>query len=615
MYSCTVEKGNKKIRYALKKQLPGDPVSFEGLGNAEAESVINQFAQIREAHDSKVPKPMAEMIHSFSPKESATTPPEIVNKIGYEVATTMFPGHQVLVVTHLDRGHYHNHIYLNRHHMETGKLARDDLRMIRKLRATNDRVCMSYGLSVPNQDKKEREARMPDKVSKMLRYKKGPYLADLMQKCDFARAAATSYAQYQGILAEFGIEVGIEKKNIAYRYPGQEERKRGKNMGKLYDKPGLEQAFRRNDERFQQKPALRDTLADRMKQVKASRGFSSDLSDELTKATDGHFQSGVKDYSKHVVVPRREARWARASEEELTQCLVPIEEMRKARRTSIIGYCKQHKIKLKETGQGTYVMERKPYVEVSEHEWRNHRNDTRGNLIDLVAAHKKITFLEAIAEINGNKRLLLLQKEMGKVKRTYTSFYVPKPERDHTQDALYHLGELLDRHGVKKDHAGALLKSEQAQVSKGGMIRLFGKDDEFGTFEYARDGQGNWQAQKRGQFTQPFFAMGGNGRKANVYLDPFSFMRTRPKRLFPEAKGSDGTLALMQPDTDVVDRFLSGHRSVDTLRLVALDPAKPTKDELDFFGVLKNRYQQHGIAVEFTSAERTLPGRGLGLDR
>jgi hypothetical protein len=208
-----------------------------------------------------------------------------------------------------------------------------------------------------------------------------------------------------------------------------------------------------------------------------------------------------------------------------------------------------------------------------------------------------------------------LQNEIGEVKRTYTSFYVPKPERDQSPNALHHLSEILSRHGVKKDHANALLKSEQVQVSKNGLVRLFGKSDEHGAFEYAKDAQGEWKAKKRGQFTKPFFAMGGNGRKVNVFLDPFSFMQSRTKRLFPEGKESNGTLALMQPDTAAVDKFLSGERHVDTLQVVAKNPAKPTKGELDFFGIIKNRYQQHGISVEFTSIEKTLPGRGHGLER
>lgn len=615
MYPCLIKKGNHKIRYVINKQLPGDPISVEGLSGFNPESIIKQFADVREAHDSKCKKPFAELIHSFSPEESKKLSPELINKIGYEVITTMFPGHQALVVTHLDRDHYHNHIILNRHHMRTGKLTRNSIGTVKSLRELNDRVCASHGLSVPSQAKREREARMPQKVAKMIRYHRSSYIADMMQKADFARAIATSYDQYQGILAEFGIAARIEKKNISYSYPGQKFAKRGKNMGTLYDKPGLEKAFKENDERFHANPVLRQILTSKMAEIKATPGAMKGLAGELAAATGGHFKSGVKDYSKHEILPRREARWARASEEDLAFCLVPIGEIRKAQRASIPGYCKQKGITLVEKAPGTYIMPKRPYVEISEYEWRNTKNNTRGNLIDLVAAHKQISFLAAIAEINGNKRLLLLQQEMGEVKRTYTSFYVPKADRDQSPAALHHLTDLFGRHGAKQDQANELLKSGQAHVMKGGVIRLFGKDDEFGTTEYVKDDQGTWKKEQRGQFTKPFFAMGGNGRHLNVYVDPFTFMRSRSKNLFPEKKENAGSLVLMEPNTDMVDQFLGGNRSVDTLRLVVADRHKPTQAELDFFGTLKARYQSHGVAVEFISIEKTMPGRGLSLER
>lgn len=109
--------------------------------------------------------------------------------------------------------------------------------------------------------------------------------------------------------------------------------------------------------------------------------------------------------------------------------------------------------------------------------------------------------------------------------------------------------------------------------------------------------------------------MGGNGRKANVYVDPFTFMRGRGERLFPEKKESAGILALMEPDARAVDHFLSGERNVDSLHVVVADPKNPTQAELDFFNTLKSRYHQHGVAIEFTSIEKTMPGRGLSLER
>ncbi len=614
LYTYGTSEGDHKIRYALGKQLPGDPVSSEGCAR-EAEAVITQFAAVRDGYGAKCDKPMAEMIHSFSPEESKKMSPELVNKIGHEVATTMFPGHQMLIVTHLDRGHYHNHILMNRYHSETGKLSRDNFPTLKKLRSLNDSVCKAQGLSIPNQSKQEREARMPKNVAQMIKYGKSSYIADMMQKADYARSIATGYGQYQSILSEFGVNVRVEKKNISYFYPGVKDAKRGRNMGSLYDKPGLEAAFQDNDERFQKNPKLRQLLISGLNHAKSDPASIGKISDHLASSTDGHFKNGVKDYAKHEIIPRREARWARASEEELTEIRVPIDEMRKARRTNIVGYCQTNGIRLEPGKDGWHVMKERPHVELNEYEWRNKKNNTRGTLIDLVAAHKKMTFLESIAEINGNKRLLLLQKEVGQLRRTSTSYYVPRPERNVSQVALGQLVSLLDHHGVKNASAEKLLKTDQVQVSKSGIVRIFGLGDENGAMEYVKENNGQWRKEKKGHINEPFFSHSGSGRKAVIFMDPFAFLERHGKDGVSPKKVSGPVLALMEPSEALIDRFLSSQKHVDTLQIVASDPAKRTKVELDFFNNLKNRYHAHGVSVEFISMEQTLPGRGLSLER
>ena len=46
-------------------------------------------------------------VQSFSPNENIT--PELAHKIGEELAECVAPGFQVIVATHVDRDHIHNH--------------------------------------------------------------------------------------------------------------------------------------------------------------------------------------------------------------------------------------------------------------------------------------------------------------------------------------------------------------------------------------------------------------------------------------------------------------------------------------------------------------------------
>lgn len=613
-YTYSLQTGSRKIRYVLEKRLPDDPVRGEYCSH-DPDTVVQEFTDLCSSHNSKCEKPIAEMIHSFSPEESKLVTPELVNKLGHEVVSTMYPGHQALVVTHLDRGHYHNHILMNRHHFETGKLSRDNFTNLKALRTVCNDVSLKYGLSVLGQDKKEREAKMPKAVADMIKHSRFSYVADMMQKADLARSLATNYSQYQSILFEFGIEARVEKKNIAYFYPGKDIPKRGKSMGALYDKAGLERAFKENDEKFQKNPKVRSLMSQGLDDVKNSGVLISKAVDSLSAQTDGHIKSGVKDYAKHHVVPRREARWARASEDELRDAEVPLDEIRRAKRENIIDYCRSKRIGLEYIKDDLYQMKGRPYVEISPHEWRNTKNNTRGSIIDLVAAHKRMTFLEAVAEINGNKRLLFLQKEIGPVKRTATSFYIPRAERDESPTAIQHLGDLLSHKGIPQASSSDLIKSNQVHVSKSGIVRLFSQRDEHSAIEYSKDNAGVWQRTTKGDITKPFKTLNGSGTKATVFLDPFSFIKSHGSRSLKNTESDRHSLVLMEPNHKLVDQFLAGNKAVTSLELVTEHNKKPTQMELDFFSNLKTRYQSLGISMDLVPNQDRSRGLGLGLER
>ena len=79
----------------------------------------------------------------------------------------------------------------------------------------------------------------------------------------------------------------------------------------------------------------------------------------------------------------------------MSSSLVPIDEISRARRTNIIDYCRRQGIATVSTQDGTLRLKDRDYVVLEAFEWSNTRNHTKGSLIDLVAAHKDMTFLQA----------------------------------------------------------------------------------------------------------------------------------------------------------------------------------------------------------------------------
>lgn len=68
----------------------------------------DQFYEIRRVFNKDSDILAHHYIQSFSPNEKIT--PELVHQIGAELAQKMAPGFQVIVSTHVDKDHLHNHI-------------------------------------------------------------------------------------------------------------------------------------------------------------------------------------------------------------------------------------------------------------------------------------------------------------------------------------------------------------------------------------------------------------------------------------------------------------------------------------------------------------------------
>ena len=85
-------------------------------------------------------------VQSFDPHERVT--PQEVNAIGLEFASRAWPGHEVLIATHVDRNHRHNHFVINSVNHGTGMKLRQSPKTLQSLRQLSDEICSAHGLSV-----------------------------------------------------------------------------------------------------------------------------------------------------------------------------------------------------------------------------------------------------------------------------------------------------------------------------------------------------------------------------------------------------------------------------------------------------------------------------------
>lgn len=107
-------------------------------------------------------------VQSFAETDALT--PQEANAIGLELAQREFPDFEVVVATHLDTSHIHNHLVVNSVNCETGRKLHQSTNDLLKHRQANDEICAAHGLSVLEQ---------PEKRSKKKRMKPGEYQAGL----------------------------------------------------------------------------------------------------------------------------------------------------------------------------------------------------------------------------------------------------------------------------------------------------------------------------------------------------------------------------------------------------------------------------------------------------
>ncbi len=593
------------LQYAFAHQKEGDAVS-SNLCSPDEKAASENFAAVREAFNADPKEYQAvHVIQSWSPDESKKLTKEEVNEMGKKLAESYWEGHQFVVITHTHDSHLHNHIVVNTINFENGKRIHNKFKHLHKLREISDQICIEKGLSVTERPKKQREQNMPEIAQRIQRFNGKSYLYETMQKADFAMKYATSYAEYAGFLSELNIPVQIEKKNITYFYHGKDRGKRGDKLGAKYDKPALEETFKSNDELFRKHPELRNEMRNKLQQFTTlghSDGDSSSLS--LRKSLSERLEK--KDYAAFPTNASGVRGPVQPSDSELSNSIIPIQEIRRAKNKSIIEYCRENKIETTLNEKKELTIKKRPYVILQDKEWINSKNKTRGTIIEFVAAHHDLSYLQAISKINNNPRLLLLEDKFGEQKRKYTSFYIPKANEMEHSASVRKVSQLLTFHGVSEKSASSLVNSGQVKVSKEGFIRFFSKDDASSALDFFEEDGTKYKKIKKGNPQTAFHQTKGHKPQTLVYLDPFSAIAKHGTDLFSERKRNNGLLVLFEPEYAPIDHYLAENKHVK--RLVVLPKAKDvfSKDELDFFNVLKRRYSLLGVEIDNQVQSKTL---------
>ncbi len=219
-----------------------------------------------------------------------------------------------------------------------------------------------------------------------------------------------------------------------------------------------------------------------------------------------------------------------------------------------------------------------------------------------------MSYLRAIAHINNNPRLLLLEKHIGEAKHSYKVFYVPKEARENGPKSQQKMNALLRHLGAPSSVGQSILAKDQAHVSKGGVVRLFGASQGKAALEFEEYGAGAWRSKNLGRRDLAFFSSTTSGKSATVFLDPRALIQKHGHDLFVLGKRLQGVLGLFEAQEKPIAQYLASNRSVSRVIVVPADGKTLTPVELDFFNNLNRRFTPFGIEVVEGSP-------GIGLER
>ncbi len=588
--------------------------------NCLESQVINQFVAAQaqagqyEKRENRNSNIAFEVIQSFSPSQSQQLEPQKVNEMGADLAKRYFPNHDFMVVTHTDTEKLHNHILVNPVNQISGKRdVTDKKKHLYNLRTISNEISRENGLSIIRETEQSKSMKLPQKVQEMNRRGAQSRRMDLFQKADLARSYATSFDEYVATLDILKVKVAITEKTITYFYGDTQKGIRGQKLGAHYDKVGLIEQFKSNDDKFAQRPNLRRKIQDGITDYKDGKRDTLGAEGAILRSGGTAPNAIQKDYAAYTKSERRGNRTPVVSDHHLGGSLIPIAEIKKAQGKDIFEYCNKHNIKTELNDKGQRTLKGREHILIDGSQWKNTKNKTVGSLIEFVAFKEDISFIASISKITGNKSLLLLEQYYEPVKRPYKSFYIPKEQHADHQVAFQKVSTLLKHTGINSELTKDLFELKKVQVDKKGSIWFFPEENHHGGLEVSPQKEGGYHSALHGDIASPFFTSKNHSKNVNIYTDPFSYLKHKGKDAFGLG-GKQTDLVLFGTHEKEVDIFLAKNPHVQELHIFHSDSSKDKDMIFNFTDKLKQKYKSFSINVEALSLDGVKRDNSRSID-
>lgn len=209
--------------------------------NCVAEVAYDEFMATKHRFNKAKGVFFKQYVQSFKPDCGAT--PQQIHQIGVEMAKA-FDGFEVVVATHIDRDHWHNHIVVNSVNSETGLKIQINEKDLEQLRKKSDEICSRFGLEVLKPYQKPKQRTMNQREYRTALHGNSKKLR-LMNAIDYAVINSRSKEKFINTMKSLGYDVKwIDSyKYITYTTPNGQRFRDNRLFAEKYLKQNMEDLY------------------------------------------------------------------------------------------------------------------------------------------------------------------------------------------------------------------------------------------------------------------------------------------------------------------------------------------------------------------------------------
>lgn len=232
---------SEALSYIAQDEKASDVFYYRCIHQNNVSKIAKEFENNRIAVNQNKGIIASHICQSFSPDDNVT--PELAHKIGKDLINKCFPDFQVVLATHSDREHIHNHFIINSASLLDGKKFYENKSTLNQIRKVSDELCYKNDLSVIEKDNVTKYS--PLDQSTLNAAKQGrSWKFNLVKDLDGALQNCKNKNEFINYFQTRDYEIKFTNKNITFKKKGEKKGIRAdtlaKQFGQKYSKNNIE---------------------------------------------------------------------------------------------------------------------------------------------------------------------------------------------------------------------------------------------------------------------------------------------------------------------------------------------------------------------------------------